>query len=624
MLQIKWTGEMEPLWTGLGFLEQDLGFRRGETGFPVEVRKNPGGGLFVQADERDGFVSYGEKAQFFRGVAKLCAMVREKRWGQVREIPCFEKTGVMFDASRNAVPKTEFLKGMFRRMAAMGLNLGMMYTEDTYEVEGEPYFGYLRGRYSMEEARQLDDYADALGIELVPCIQTLGHLDRVLHWQAMEPVRDTEDILLAGEEATYRLLEKMILSASRPYRSNRIHLGMDEAANLGLGRYLDKNGYQKGSEIMLRHLERIRQILGKNGLQAMMWSDMYFRMASPSREYYDREITIPQRVVELAPKEISLVYWDYYHHDEQTYSRMLENHQRFLAPTIFAGGIWTWAGPSANYNKTLRITLPALNQCRKHGIREVFATAWGDNGAEANLQDILYGMQLFAEFSYTGRCEQRQLNRAFRDTVGADPQAFLDLSLFDGIPLTEKLDQDRDDVTGLCKRLLYEDPLIPMFEKDLEGQRLSAHYGDLARRYEAYQKENPEFGLLFEFYQVLADTLRRKCLWREQAAAVVRNKDRAGAARLAAFAGEVGSAYSQLGQVWRRLWFSTNKPYGFEVIDIRMGGQVSRFQSAAWRMEQFARGEIQDIEELSVEKLPFCDKRNQWEAFFSACKMTGV
>lgn len=30
-------------------------------------------------------------------------------------------------------------------MAMMGLNLGMMYTEDTYEVPGQPYFGYQRG-----------------------------------------------------------------------------------------------------------------------------------------------------------------------------------------------------------------------------------------------------------------------------------------------------------------------------------------------------------------------------------------------------------------------------------------------------------------------------------------------
>ena len=87
----------------------------------------------------------------------------------------------MFDVSRNAVLRPDALRGFLRRMALMGLDVGMMYTEDTYEVPGEPYFGYMRGRYSIEELRALDDYAAILGIELVPCIQTLGHLNRVLH-----------------------------------------------------------------------------------------------------------------------------------------------------------------------------------------------------------------------------------------------------------------------------------------------------------------------------------------------------------------------------------------------------------------------------------------------------------
>ena len=55
-------------------------------------------------------------------------------------------------------------------MALMGMNLGMMYTEDTYEVPGQPYFGYQRGRYTYEELHALDDYADMLGIEQM-CIR---------------------------------------------------------------------------------------------------------------------------------------------------------------------------------------------------------------------------------------------------------------------------------------------------------------------------------------------------------------------------------------------------------------------------------------------------------------------
>ena len=92
-----------------------------------------------------------------------------------------------------------------------------LYTEDTYEVAGRPYFGYLRGRFSQAELRELDQYADALGIEMIPCIQTLGHMARALRWPCMEDVRDTDDVLLLDEEKTYALIEAMIVSASRPF-----------------------------------------------------------------------------------------------------------------------------------------------------------------------------------------------------------------------------------------------------------------------------------------------------------------------------------------------------------------------------------------------------------------------
>ena len=37
----------------------------------------------------------------------------------------------------------------------MGLNSMMLYTEDTYTVDNYPYFGYLRGRYSKEELKEI-------------------------------------------------------------------------------------------------------------------------------------------------------------------------------------------------------------------------------------------------------------------------------------------------------------------------------------------------------------------------------------------------------------------------------------------------------------------------------------
>ena len=594
-------GPAQELERGIKLLEDDPDLNRSGTGRPVEAakRSEPGFSLRVLPDKVR--VEYCEKADFFRALSFLPNRTEETGYTR-SETPCFKKTGVMVDCSRNAVPKVGSLKELLRKMALMGLNLGMLYTEDTYEIKGRPYFGYMRGRYTFGELKELDDYADALGIELIPCIQTLAHLERALQWPSMDYLRDSERNLMVGEESTYRFIEEMITSASAPFRSNRIHIGMDEAWELGLGRYLVKNGYRPCGELMAEHLKRVSEILRRHGLHAMMWSDMHFLAASPTRALYDENCALTRSVLEGAPADIDLVYWDYYHETEAHYEKLLRLHQQFAAKTIFAGGIWTWIGPATDYRKTLAATLPALEQCREAGIDEVIATAWGDDGAEADLQSILYGLQVYAEYRYTGCYREDAVRARFADCCGADDRPFLDLSLFNELPGFRPMDQDT--VTP-AKTLLFEDPLMPLFEEDFRGLPCEAHYRFLAEKYKGYAEAQPRFRALFEFYERLAGAIAQKCIWRDRAAACARGGDPAQADGMLPLADRCAEAVRVLKDAWAGLWYSHSKPYGFEVIDLRLSGLIGRFQTAKIRFAEFADGTIPGIPELEEAKLPY-------------------
>ena len=65
----------------------------------------------------------------------------------------FERLGLMLDMSRNSVMNVPALKEYISLLAEMGYNALMLYTEDTYEIPGEPYFGHFRGRYSLQEMK---------------------------------------------------------------------------------------------------------------------------------------------------------------------------------------------------------------------------------------------------------------------------------------------------------------------------------------------------------------------------------------------------------------------------------------------------------------------------------------
>lgn len=53
-------------------------------------------------------------------------------------------------------------------------------------------------------------------------------MGQILQWPHYAYLRDNTEVLLPESEATYEFIEKMIKAAASPFRSKRIHLGMDE------------------------------------------------------------------------------------------------------------------------------------------------------------------------------------------------------------------------------------------------------------------------------------------------------------------------------------------------------------------------------------------------------------
>lgn len=189
-----------------------------------------------------------------------------------------ETVGVMWDVSRNGVVHTAAWERIFLKFALMGFNAVQLYMEDAYEIPGEPFFGYGRGAYSAEELRKIDDFGHRFGIEVIPCIQTLGHLEQIAQWPPYRDLMDVRGVLLVGEEATQRLIGKMLDQVASCFRSRKIHIGMDEAHGIGTGSYLRKHGYERPFNILSRHLEMVVGMCRERELHPMMWSDMFFRI----------------------------------------------------------------------------------------------------------------------------------------------------------------------------------------------------------------------------------------------------------------------------------------------------------------------------------------------------------
>lgn len=604
----------------------ELGLAVSDSGIPIRLKKLGEESYTLRAGTDTGvaYAEYRDIPSLLRALRLLAeALERGERNFEVTETRQFRTGGAMFDCSRNAVMNKETVKYFLRQMAVMGFNTFMLYTEDTYEVEGEPYFGYMRGRYSLDDIREIDDYAYSLGVELIPCIQTLAHMEQFLKWQAASVYRDTAEVLMTDSEATYSLLEKMIRSVSSAVRTKKIHIGMDEAHTLGLGAHLDKFGYHTRTELMQKHISRVKSITDSLGLKPMMWGDMLFRLHVDGGGYYDPDIRLPDNAIDMIPQGIDLIYWDYYHHDEDFYHCYIGWHKKFGNLPVFGGGICTWTGAMVqNYNHTVKAAEAAMRACKKEGIRDVFACIWNDNGGECNYLSVLPGLVRYAEHMYNGSPDGAHMSERIKLFTGIDEKVWAALCALDC--LDENLAPLEPQ--NPSKYLLWQDILLGLFDRNVKPIAIEEHYAGLRSALKERLAEIPDiYKGLFEQIICLCDVLEVKAKLgiRLKAAYDSGNTEKLKDMSENILPVLLGNV-ERLHKLHEREWFKLYKPFGWEVIDLRYGGLETRIKTAILRINAYLNGDINEIEELKPERLTFDgrkDVEDMWLGHFNQYRL---
>lgn len=499
--------------------------------------------------------------------------------------------GVLLDCSRNAVMKVDNILKFVDIIKKLGYNALQLYTEDTYTLDGEPYFGYARGRFSKKEIKEIDAYCVSQGVELIPCIETLGHLEKIIEWEEYSSYCDNASVLLVDDERTYALIEKMFAFCSECFTSRKINVGMDEAHGLGLGNYLKLNGYKDRFDLFLNHLNKVVEIANKHGFEPMIWSDMFFRIATDG-EYVAPNAVIDKNIMEKVPKQVNIAYWDYFTNDVEIYEKMLDKHFDFNRKVWFAGSAVKCCGfHSANEISLDRLS-KSLKACINKGVENVLITLWSDGGAETSVSAILPSL-VYASQAIKGDFSIENAKTLFSQIFGERWDDFL-LCDLDDMPYPRQ-----DDIASGAKEMLYSDYFTGRFNNFVShtGKERQA-YANYAEKFELAKKRSKNFNYLFDFYYNLCLVLSEKYDLGALSKLYYQNRDKHSLSSLIKRYKKVEKLLPKLINSFRTLWFKENKPFGFETHEIKLGGLIERTKSCRKRIELFLKGKISVIEEL--------------------------
>lgn len=578
-------------------LKKKLNIEVSDSGFTVEICKSDR--LNIHSDGNSGRISYVTRASFFRMLTLFVKNYKENSIFDYSESIEFKTCGVLLDFSRNGIMKKEALAEYFSYMAMMGLNAAIVYIEAGYKLDGYPYFGYMQGAYSKEELCYIDNMGDMFGIEVYPGIQTLTHMEDYLRFTEAAPVRDTIRCLMVGADETYKLIEAMLSHLSQCFRSNKIWLGMDEGWNVGRGDYYTQNRNNNPKlpkELVIEHTKKVAELALKYNYDASI--------CPTTLRYHDAL----EEMSGFEPfQKISIAEWLYEGEGtEEVFKNILNRSNPLKNRRFFLGGIQTWYGFAPENNFSLGNAKTFLPYCKKYGIDEVYGGIWMNDGTECDFFLSLLGAQAYAEYMYNAEVSDEQIKDMFEFITDTNYSAFKEMSYFHNKNMKDNGLTENDGMNFWGKKLLWSDPMMGLFDYHLYNSPMSEHYANMKNRFAEYKLGgNAFFAQRYEFLEALFDVLSLKCYIAENLKPeyLKENKNFISKAAYELFP-ELAEKVEILRKYHMQLWHDVCKPFGYEVLDCRYGGLISRCSSSAYRLAEYLEGRIERIEELEEERLP--------------------
>ncbi|MCK9234897.1 MAG: beta-N-acetylhexosaminidase [Acholeplasmataceae bacterium] len=553
----------------------------------------------LQSDEQDYAIKYeaGRYTLSYRNLNHLFAglgFIASHPKTDIKRTSMVKRLGYMIDCARNAVPKINTLKKQIINLALMGYTYMGLYLEDVFTIEDEPLFGYMRGRYKQEEIHDLVEHAKHFGIEVVPYIQTLAHLNAIFKHQKYASILDTNDILLVDEPKTYALIERMIVTVKAMFQTNQINIGMDEAWMLGLGNFLKKHGYQNRMDIMIRHLNQVLALCEKHQMKPQMWADMFFHLKEG--QYFQKGTVSFADIEGLVPKNVELMYWDYYHTDPTDFLNKFDSIKTLTNTYGFAGGAWKWVGFAPHNAFSKRSMSAAIEAIKKVNLDHFVMTSWGDNGAEASLYSVLPSLYFVSNKLYNDNMDGEN---AFLTTfTGYNQEAWMALDLPNQIT-----DETVVRTVNPSKYLLYEDPLLGD-PKIMLHPSFQMRFQKIKEALKPYRQSQSPYRYLFDTLYRLVSVLTLKANLSIELYHAYHNKDELKLREISVQTlPSIIEELMKLYLTFKKQWYKENKSFGYEVQAYRMGGLIRRLEDINDTLRRYIVGKISVIEELEERTL---------------------
>lgn len=194
---------------------------------------------------------------------------------------------VHFDL-KGAPPKVSYFKSIFPVLKMAGANAILLEYEDMFPFWGPLLNASARNAYSKKDVMSILESAKHNGLEVIPLVQTFGHLEFVLKLQKFKPLREVEELpqaLCPTNNGSLQMVKTMIDQVMTFHRHAKwLHIGSDEVYQLGQCKRC--SSYDRNS-LFLAYVKKVAEYVKKKyRVVPIMWDDMLRHISVPELQKY--------------------------------------------------------------------------------------------------------------------------------------------------------------------------------------------------------------------------------------------------------------------------------------------------------------------------------------------------
>ncbi len=342
---------------------------RGAEGYHIEILAS---GIRLHAGDARGLL-YG--AQTLRQI--VAQYPDELPHLVIIDSPDLPVRGFMLDVSRTRVPTQAELLDLVRALGRLRVNQLQLYIEHAFTFRGHEEAWKDASPLTPAEIRELDDACAAVGIELVPNLNTFGHMERWLRhprYRAMAECPEGWIHPLTGQfkefpgtlrpdQASVDFAGALLDDYLPNFRSRQVNIGGDEPWELGQGFSKQAVAERGKHRVYLDHLKQLCALATARGHTPQFWGDILLEDLEFAQD---------------APADAMPVAWGYDagHPFKEQCGRLRDLGRAYLV----APGTSAWQSFTGRLDNALTNQAEAVGAAVRHEARGILLTTWGDNG----------------------------------------------------------------------------------------------------------------------------------------------------------------------------------------------------------------------------------------------------